>query len=68
MSEPEKQEPIRIETIYGPVSEVARKQAAANMKDDPELRERVMDVLVRQTGSVELAEAEMRRRYPEIYS
>ncbi len=67
MSEPEKQEPIRIETIYGPVSEVARHQAALNIKDDPELKERVMDVLVRQTGSVELAEAEMRRRYPEAF-
>ena len=62
-----KPEPIEIPTVYGPTSEVARKQCALNMKEDPAVKERVMDVLVRETGSVELAEAEMRRRYPEAF-
>ena len=61
----EERKPIRIETPFGPVTEYARKQAAENIRNDADLRAKVMDLLVKETGSVELAEAEFRRRYPE---
>lgn len=56
-----------IMTEFGPVTESARLQAALNMKNDPEVRKRVLGVLTKQLGSIAKAEIEMRRRYPEAY-
>ena len=56
-----------IQTEWGPVSESARKQAALNMKADPEVKHRVETLLVKQLGMAKgLLEA--RHRYPEAYS
>jgi hypothetical protein len=52
---------------YGPVTEAGRLQAAYNMRDDPACKERVIELLTKQLGSRERAEAEARRRYPEAF-
>jgi hypothetical protein len=58
--------PPRISTPYGDVTECARKQAALNMRDDPALRERVVEVLARELCCPpDIALKEARRRYPE---
>jgi hypothetical protein len=59
--------PPQIDTPYGPVSEAARKQAAANMKLDPKLRDRVVEAVSRDVGSPEAGLAEAKRRYPEAW-
>lgn len=56
---------IEINTPWGLVTESARKQAALNMRDDPEKRAQVEAMLVSQFGSVAAGMAEFRRRYPE---
>jgi hypothetical protein len=48
-----------IMTQWGPTTEGARKQAALNLRDDPEKRAKVEEMV-----GVE----EARRRYPEAYS
>ena len=68
--------PTEILTPFGPVTEYARKQAAENMRDDADLRAKVMDVLLKQVSKPNLteeenrvlAEAEFNRRYPEAAS
>jgi DNA polymerase IIIc chi subunit len=61
-----RKKPPVIMTEYGPVSERARVQAAANMRDSVETRKRVEAILVKQYGE-ELGLQEARRRYPEAY-
>ena len=57
-----------INTPHGPVTESARAQAALNIKADPALRERVFAVIVKEYGGdVARANAEMKRRYPEVF-
>jgi hypothetical protein len=58
---------IIILTPWGPVTEGARRQAALNMRADPELRKRVEEHLVKEMGSVAEGLAEAQRRYPEAY-
>jgi hypothetical protein len=50
--------PPVIMTEWGPVTEGARRQAALNLRDDPEKRAKVEEMV-----GVE----EARRRYPEAY-
>jgi hypothetical protein len=59
--------PPKIITPYGYTTEWARKQAAMNIKADPEMGKRVLDLLTRELGDVVKADAEMRRRYPEAF-
>ena len=63
-------EPPRIEihTIWGLVTESARKQAASNIRENPVLRQKVEDMLAEQAGSREEGIREMRRRYPEVFN
>ena len=56
---------IRIDTPYGPTTEWARHQAAINLRNDADLREKVIAVLAKELGSITKAEMEFRRRYPE---
>jgi len=56
-----------IETPYGPVTEWARRAAAENLKDADKYAE-AMSFLTQRLGSVEAAEAELRRVYPEAFS
>jgi aspartate/glutamate racemase len=64
---------IKIPTAFGPVSEMARKQAAENIKEDADLRAKVMEIILREVSKPRLteeenkvlAEAEFNRRYPE---
>jgi len=57
-----------IPTPWGNVTESARKQAAENLKSDPELRAKVLAVIVKEfNGDVAVAQKEMRRRYPEAF-
>ena len=60
--------PPVVMTQWGPVSEWARKQAALNMKADPQLRQRVIDVVQKELRcSDKEALAETMRRYPEAF-
>lgn len=67
--------PTEILTPFGPVTEYARRQAAENMRDDADLRAKVMDILLKQVSKPNLteeenrvlAEAEFKRRYPEAF-
>ena len=59
-------DPIEIMTAWGPVTESARRQAAANMAADRDLRDRVEALLVRQYGEVE-GRRQARIRYPEAF-
>jgi len=54
-------------TEWGPVSEPARLQAALNIKADPEIGKRVLELLTKKLGDVVKADAEMRLRYPEAF-
>lgn len=56
-----------ISTDWGPVTESARLQAAINMRDDPELKEKVVALLSKRLGSPKLGLAEAKRRYPEAW-
>jgi hypothetical protein len=56
-----------IKTQWGPVTEAARRQAAANIKADPELRKKVEALLARECGGLAQGLVEARRRYPEVY-
>jgi len=56
-----------IMTQYGPVTESARLQAALNMRDSLEIRNRVIDILEREFGSHEIAMSEAKKRYPEAF-
>ena len=59
---------ITIETDFGPVTESARKQAALNMKADPELKLRVENLMIQKyNGDAKAAMIECARRYPEAY-
>jgi hypothetical protein len=60
--------PIVIDTPYGPVSESARRQAAYNLKIDPQKRRQVEEMLGKELGSPEAGRAEAKRRYPEAYA
>lgn len=61
--------PPLIMTPWGAVSESARKQAAENMRADPAVRARVIQVLADQqfAGDLVAAEKEARLRYPESW-
>jgi hypothetical protein len=61
-----KKAPPIIMTEYGPTTEAYRFQAMVNMVKDPELKKRVLALLVEQTGSLAAAELEFQRRYPEM--
>ncbi len=63
-----KPKPPLILTQYGPVTESARAQAAANMKADPALRKAVEELICNQVGNVANGLAECKRRYPEAYT
>jgi hypothetical protein len=54
-------------TEWGPVTESARLQAALNIKADPEIGKRVLELLTKKLGDVVKADAEMRLRYPEAF-
>jgi hypothetical protein len=56
-----------IVSSYGETSEVARLAAALNMRDDPDLRKRIVDILAVRYGSQQAGENEARRRYPEAF-
>lgn len=62
-------DPPLIMSAWGPVTESARRQAALNMRDDPDKRAAVEEVLAKQlfNGDIELGRAESRKRYPEAY-
>ena len=61
--------PPVISTPYGPVTEWARRQAAANMAADPVLRSVVEAKLIAESGGDEAAGmAKARARYPEAYA
>jgi len=59
--------PPVIMTEWGPVTESARLQCAANMRADDGVKARVEAMLVKQCGSEDAGIAEARRRYPEAY-
>lgn len=60
--------PPVIDTVWGPVSESIRFQAAINMRLDSSLRDQVEAMVTREMGGdVEKGKAEMRRRYPEAF-
>lgn len=58
---------IHIVTPYGMTTEWARHQAGINMRNDADLREKVIASLAKELGSITKAEMELRRRYPEIF-
>lgn len=56
-----------IETTWGPVSESARAQAETNLRLDPSLRTRVLEVIVKECGgNLDAGIAEAKRRYPKV--
>jgi hypothetical protein len=60
---------IVISTPFGPVSEVARRQAEVNMAADPSLRAKVEAAVIRECGGdSRKGMAEARRRYPMAYA
>lgn len=60
--------PPVLSTPWGPVTEAARKQAALNLRDDPEKFKQVWKLIEQQTGLGPLdALKEMKRRYPESF-
>ena len=63
---PRRSTPV-IQTAWGPVTESARRQAAENMRRDPELRARVVDQLEKEGRSRAVAERVARERYPEAF-
>lgn len=62
-------EPPVIQTQWGPVSESARYRAALNMREDPDKRLQVEQLLANQIfyGNLEKGREESRKRYPEAY-
>lgn len=56
-----------IPTAWGQVTESARRQAAVNMRHDPALRERVIDLLAAEGRPRAVAEQVARERYPEAW-
>ena len=60
--------PPQIVTEHGVVTEWARAQAAANMRDDEVIRTAVETMLIRKFGSEEAGMREAKRRYPEAYA
>jgi hypothetical protein len=52
---------------FGDTTESARLQAAVNIRDNPEVYRRVLELLARQAGSEERALARMRAMYPEAF-
>jgi len=63
----ESEAPPVISTDYGPTTEWARKQAALQMRFDPDVKRIVEDALTERLGSTEAGIAESMRRYPECY-
>ena len=61
-----RRKPPVIQTAWGAVTESARRQAAYNIRDNSDLREKVRAIIVREVGE-DNADAEMRRRYPEAF-
>ena len=60
-----RRKPPVIDTTWGPVSESARVQAETNLRLDPALRMRVVDVITREmSGDLDAGIAEAKRRYP----
>jgi hypothetical protein len=60
-----RRKPPVIDTTWGPVSESARAQAETNLRLDPALRMRVLDVITREMGGdLDAGIAEAKRRYP----
>jgi len=52
---------------YGQTTESARRRAAQNMIEDPDIRRRVEELLVKQSGGDrDRGLAEFARRYPEV--
>ena len=62
-----KPERIKIFTEFGLTTEKARWRAAMNMKEDPAIKQRCLDLLTEKLGSRAKAEAESKRRYPEAW-
>jgi len=63
-----KRETPVINTQWGPVTESARHQAALNLRDDPDRRAAVEDIIIAELGGDrERGLKEARRRYPEAY-
>jgi len=61
-------EPPVIVSEHGQTTEWARKQAAENIRDFPEVRARVERMLTKKLGSRARAIARMRHDYPEAYA
>jgi len=62
-----RRKPPRIDTVWGPVSERARAQAATNLRLDPVKRAAVLELIIKEVGgSRKKGIAEARRRYPEV--
>ena len=59
--------PPVIMTQWGPTTESWRKQAAINMKLDPDKRAAVEALLCKEMGGVAQGLVEARRRFPEAY-
>jgi hypothetical protein len=59
--------PPVIMTQWGPTTESARKQAAINMKLDPDKKRAVEALLAKEMGGVAQGLMEARRRFPEAY-
>lgn len=63
-----KSPPVILTQWGAPVTEWARLQAAINIRQDPAVFNRVLNIIVRECGgSEERGLQEMRRRYPEAF-
>jgi hypothetical protein len=56
-----------IDHEFGRTPEKFRRQAAINMRVNPQLREEIVGILAMRLGSRQAGEAEARRRYPEAF-
>ena len=60
--------PPHVPSPYGPVTEKARRRAALNMREDPELKQRVEEAAILQAGGdVNRGMAKVRYQFPEAY-
>lgn len=65
---PERKRKPMIMTQWGPVTESARLQAALNIKADPSVRERVLELLTQQSGGDPgKGLVKMKENYPEAF-
>jgi len=60
-------DPPVVMTEWGPVTESFRFQGAMNMRNDPNKKAEVEELLIKQCGSVEAGMAKARWQFPEAY-